>query len=258
GYSFIGFFGIGTAWALHDLRNRCFHDLAFRSEVVFLMSSPLNGRNLPHRRELSLQRKDKRFPTVRRVANRLAKALGITELLRRLLGKLTGRAEAAALTAAPAPVAAPAGAAAGLSAPSTMAAASVLSASSTAIMAVVTTMVTVGALVAMPAGLGAVEPIRSLVLPERLELEAQPRSLDFSDQLVGISTPARTVRIGNPGTAALRVDEARVEGRDFLDFRLSSDGCSRTQVEPQAQCRINVKFLPGAKGERVATLIIRK
>ena len=80
-----------------------------------------------------------------------------------------------------------------------------------------------------------------------------PKTLSYSRQLVGTSS-TQTVTLTNSGNAPLTITSMSISGADPGDFA-QTNGCG-TDVEPGANCSINVTFTPLHSGTRNATLSV--
>lgn len=80
--------------------------------------------------------------------------------------------------------------------------------------------------------------------------------LDFEQQRVDEATPERAIELRNEGERLLRISEVRLEGTDPADVELTSDECSGSELEPQAECTVLLQFTPRQIGNRGATLLV--
>jgi hypothetical protein len=82
--------------------------------------------------------------------------------------------------------------------------------------------------------------------------------LQFGTARMGARSPPATVRLGNEGAIALRLDgAARITGPDAGDYLIAADGCAAGMLlGPGQGCGIVVVFRPaaGAAGPRTAAL----
>jgi hypothetical protein len=74
-------------------------------------------------------------------------------------------------------------------------------------------------------------------------------SVSFGTIVIGQTSAAKPVTLTNTGTGTLHITSVTVSG----DFSISSNTCG-TQVLAGANCKVNVKFTPTAKGVRNGTL----
>jgi len=78
--------------------------------------------------------------------------------------------------------------------------------------------------------------------------------MDFHDQVVGTSSPPRSVRITNVGTAPVRFTGLGVNGKNFSDFTYSTS-CG-SALAGGSSCAVSLTFTPKGQGARQATLAI--
>ena len=88
-------------------------------------------------------------------------------------------------------------------------------------------------------------------------LDLQPRSLQFAPTTVGYRAESTSLTVSNPGGAPLLVDGIEMDGLGAADFVLETDSCVGRPLAAGAQCRITLRFVPTAAGERRATLRLR-
>ncbi|MFZ0320555.1 MAG: FG-GAP-like repeat-containing protein [Candidatus Sulfotelmatobacter sp.] len=79
-------------------------------------------------------------------------------------------------------------------------------------------------------------------------------SLNFGNQLVGLSSASQQVSVTNTGTASLNVSALTLSGADPKDFG-QTNNCT-IPLLPTESCDIEVTFTPIATGTRTATLSI--
>ncbi|MGO9125672.1 MAG: choice-of-anchor D domain-containing protein [Terriglobales bacterium] len=81
-----------------------------------------------------------------------------------------------------------------------------------------------------------------------------PKSLNFGNQQVGTSSPAKTVTLTNTGTTLLVLSKLSKSG----DFALApGTTCSQgTRLAPKADCVMNITFTPKVKGKRTGNVTI--
>jgi uncharacterized repeat protein (TIGR01451 family) len=83
-------------------------------------------------------------------------------------------------------------------------------------------------------------------------------TVSFGDQLVGSSSAARTVTIGNAlfSSQSLVLGSLSVAGVNSADFTLGNDTCSGARLAPGGSCTVDVRFAPTATGSRGASLVV--
>lgn len=81
-----------------------------------------------------------------------------------------------------------------------------------------------------------------------------PASLAFSAQVLGTTSPAKTVTLKNTGTATLTIAAVAITGTDAGDFA-QTHTCG-SSLAPGASCGIRVTFKPTASGTRMADLSV--
>jgi hypothetical protein len=79
-----------------------------------------------------------------------------------------------------------------------------------------------------------------------------PMTFDFVG--VGATSATKTTTVTNQGTAPLVLSRVLLGGRDYRDFRLTSDTCTGASLAPGATCAVGVAFAPSATGTLVAWL----
>jgi hypothetical protein len=87
-------------------------------------------------------------------------------------------------------------------------------------------------------------------------VKVSPSSLDFGSELVGRASRARVVTLSNTGSVAVSIGTTRLTGADAGDFTRSSDSCSQRRIAPGRSCWVRLVFVPGAKGSRLAKLVL--
>ena len=88
--------------------------------------------------------------------------------------------------------------------------------------------------------------------PQAASFSLDASSLDFTNQRVDTSSPARPVRVTNTGSVPLSL---KVSVSGASDFSLKS-GCDQTIIAPGGRCDIDVVFTPKAPESRSASLIV--
>jgi Concanavalin A-like lectin/glucanases superfamily/Abnormal spindle-like microcephaly-assoc'd, ASPM-SPD-2-Hydin len=82
-----------------------------------------------------------------------------------------------------------------------------------------------------------------------------PTSQTFA-QVVGTTSPAKTVTVINNRSASVTMDGFKFAGTDSTDFAISSTGCGST-LEARKRCNLDVTFTPHATGTRTAVLEVK-
>lgn len=92
----------------------------------------------------------------------------------------------------------------------------------------------------------------------RKELSVMPPSITFPITERTMSSPAVRVFITNSGTLPVTFPASafRFDGANPADFRVTSDRCSSTVLNPRAVCDVSVAFQPDRVGTRVSRLVI--
>ena len=75
-------------------------------------------------------------------------------------------------------------------------------------------------------------------------LSAAPGTVGFSDQVLGGTSPARTVTVTNSGLSDLTFTGSGVRITNDEDFTSTADTCSGTTVPPGGTCQIDLVFRP--------------
>ncbi len=88
--------------------------------------------------------------------------------------------------------------------------------------------------------------------PPNVDLD--PDSIDFGDQVIKRKSPAKRVTVMNTGGKPLSVGSASIEGGDWRDFRIAKDTCTGATVPPGKACVIDIIFTPADTGDSDATL----
>ena len=87
-----------------------------------------------------------------------------------------------------------------------------------------------------------------------------PASVDFGNQLIGTTSPARVFSLTNPSTSAAVIREIDIIGSNYADFKLAHDFTLPLTVAPDASAAIEVSFAPSSpwtKGTRNAKVKLR-
>ncbi|HEY5002805.1 MAG TPA: choice-of-anchor D domain-containing protein, partial [Ktedonobacteraceae bacterium] len=79
-----------------------------------------------------------------------------------------------------------------------------------------------------------------------------PRTLSFSNQIVGTASGAKTVTIANTGATALTISSIAVSGSNASDFAQTNTCPSSLAVN--TNCTVSVIFTPSAAGTRIGTI----
>ena len=87
-----------------------------------------------------------------------------------------------------------------------------------------------------------------------LAITISPSIVDFSTQLLGTTTVASTVTMGNVGSASAPLGTVTISGVNGADFAISSDHCSNLLLAPKASCSVAIRFAPSAAGPRTGVL----
>lgn len=81
-------------------------------------------------------------------------------------------------------------------------------------------------------------------------------SVDLGNQVVDVTSAARTITLTNSGTAALSLSSLTLAGTDSGNFVLGGSCSTGTQVAARGTCTITVAMRPITLGSKVATLNI--
>lgn len=92
--------------------------------------------------------------------------------------------------------------------------------------------------------------------PKNPATSVSTSALAFARVLVGGASDPQTVTVTNAGTVPLNMSSTAITGANPNDFAVSTDGCSGTQVAPDASCTVGVRFTPTAPAARTALLNI--
>jgi hypothetical protein len=101
----------------------------------------------------------------------------------------------------------------------------------------------------------ATQPYTISILPEPDTLSLVPASLNFSPQVVGSASGARTETLTNTGASVLNIASIAIVGNNATEFRQSATTCGAS-LAPGANCTINVTFTPSQTGPRSASITI--
>jgi len=101
--------------------------------------------------------------------------------------------------------------------------------------------------------------LEGFALPEpRPELTVTPRTLRFGDQSVGQRSGIETLRLRNTGTARLNLRRIALVGADAGSFQIVPGTCDGLPfLAPGGDCTVGMRFVPTARGELRARLVIR-
>lgn len=80
--------------------------------------------------------------------------------------------------------------------------------------------------------------------------------VDFGDQPLQAVTHIETVHVTNRGASRLHISEVVLEGFHLDDFVVSDNTCTRSVLESEGDCLIQVQFTPKGEGPRSAQLVI--
>jgi hypothetical protein len=97
---------------------------------------------------------------------------------------------------------------------------------------------------------GASAPLASL------SVSVVPRAIEFGVQAVGVTSPARVVRIRNDGAANVMFRSLIVVGDDAGDFRIARSDCGGGLV-PTRTCSLEIVFEPSGAGLRAGRVEAR-
>ena len=84
-------------------------------------------------------------------------------------------------------------------------------------------------------------------------------AIDFGDQDLGKRSAAREITLTNGSGAPVTIVSLAIDGQDAMDFELTDGTTCSTQrpVEGGGSCVLGLSFKPTARGDRVATIVIR-
>lgn len=88
------------------------------------------------------------------------------------------------------------------------------------------------------------------------EVSLDVETVEFGEIRVDETAPVERVTLTNTGTAVLNLGSLSIEGTHADEFVLADDTCSSAELEPEAQCSIELDFTPAETGERTADLLI--
>lgn len=100
---------------------------------------------------------------------------------------------------------------------------------------------------------------RASVLIDAPTASLSNTSLAFGSPIAvpkGTTSAPRSVTITNGGSAPLMIEGFTFSGPAASDFTAEGDGCT-TVIQPGGTCQVRVRFVPGAIGNRTATLTAR-
>ncbi|MGQ0570722.1 MAG: choice-of-anchor D domain-containing protein [Armatimonadota bacterium] len=87
-------------------------------------------------------------------------------------------------------------------------------------------------------------------------LNVQPHELDFGEQEVGSTSPARTITLVNNGAGSLQIRRIPQGGDHAVDFARTGDTCSGASLGSRESCTITMTFTPRREGVRQAFLTV--
>lgn len=87
-------------------------------------------------------------------------------------------------------------------------------------------------------------------------ITVSPGSVDFGPQAINTTSAARTVTVGNPGTATLTIQSVSTTGAHAVDFAIPSTTCAGASIAPGMTCAVQVTFRPSAIGARSGAIAI--
>ena len=87
-------------------------------------------------------------------------------------------------------------------------------------------------------------------------LSVTPDNFDFSNVLLGSSSPAQTFTVANLSANAVTLGTASVAGSNAADFGLSADQCSGSSLAAGQSCTLSVTFTPSQQAAESAFLSI--
>ncbi len=93
-------------------------------------------------------------------------------------------------------------------------------------------------------------------VPNAPALAVKPDLLAFGKVAPGGDSESLPLTAVNGGTAALTVKSVELQGMLAEEFRIDSNGCSNTTLQPNDECKVYVTFRPDAAGVRAATLLV--
>jgi hypothetical protein len=81
-----------------------------------------------------------------------------------------------------------------------------------------------------------------------------PDNLDFGNQVVKRTSPAKRVIVKNTGVEPLYIDSVDLGGDNPTAFAILKDTCTGATVDPARACIVDVTFTPSVTGGRNARL----
>jgi Ca2+-binding RTX toxin-like protein len=81
-------------------------------------------------------------------------------------------------------------------------------------------------------------------------------ALDFTDQLVGVTSDPLPATVVNNGPPHLRPGAVTLGGPDAAEFAIASNTCTGVRVAPGGSCALGVTYTPTAPGTDSATLTL--
>ena len=80
------------------------------------------------------------------------------------------------------------------------------------------------------------------------------QSVSFGDQVVGTTSSAKTLTIGNTGGADMEVYDVSLGGTNASSFVIDSETCTAAKIPAGSDCSVNLSFSPTTTGVRSAEL----
>jgi hypothetical protein len=94
------------------------------------------------------------------------------------------------------------------------------------------------------------------VAPGTATLNANPTSLTFTGQVVGVPSQAQTITVTNGGTVPLQISNVATTGANANSFSISSDACTGTTLNPNATCQIGIETIALNSGNLTGAVTI--
>ena len=82
------------------------------------------------------------------------------------------------------------------------------------------------------------------------------KAINFGNQRVGATDPARAISVTNSGDQPLEIKAVTLLGINAGEFRITSDTCTGAILPAGGSCGINVKFVPLSRANRSAAFLI--
>ena len=86
-------------------------------------------------------------------------------------------------------------------------------------------------------------------------LVSEPERLRFDPVHRGASAE-KSVQLRNRGTASFAIAGVKIAGAAEAEYVLVNDRCSGDSISPGSQCDLDIRFLPGREGKRLAFLVV--